>query len=99
MSVELLIQGATHKSEEELGTEIKKRINEGEAIDVIALCIDDFLYEIRIRFLGLIDLEELLNIHRVVAKFAEENGYKVWNSRIESPTLVELVYSLKGESQ
>ncbi|MEM0490113.1 MAG: hypothetical protein QXW05_03190 [Ignisphaera sp.] len=96
--MELVLQESTCRSTRDPSEKIKERTRGSEAIDVVTLCINSSLYEIRIRFFGLIYIDEVMNIHRSIVEFAKENGYKIHSSRIESPSMLELVYSLKGDS-
>ncbi|MEM1541808.1 MAG: hypothetical protein QW101_06560 [Ignisphaera sp.] len=96
--MELILQESTCRSTRDLSNGIKERTRDSEAIDVVALCINSSLYEIRIRFFGLIYIDEILNVHRSIVEFAKKNGYRIHSSRIESPSMLELVYSLKGDS-
>lgn len=95
--MKILEQKSEHK--EKIVTELEKNIENNGIIDIAVICIDNSFYEIRIKFFDLIDLNELLAIHTSFIKLVEEKGYKVSGSRIESPSIIELVYDLKGETK
>lgn len=50
--MELVLQESTCRSTRDPSEKIKERTRGSEAIDVVTLCINSSLYEIRIRFLA-----------------------------------------------
>ncbi|ADM28449.1 hypothetical protein Igag_1651 [Ignisphaera aggregans DSM 17230] len=66
-----------------------------EFYDAIAICIGEG-FEVRVRVFDRVDLDDVREILRRLDEFARLRGLKVSRVSIESPSILELVFSLES---